>query len=210
MDAQAIRDKIKALETLADPARTSTPEHERAAAERMLERFKKRLAEQTGTAASADDYRGYRPPVRVYGEKYADVQNLSLTEIAKLIRAEIKLARKVAKMTAKPGAVKTVDPIGDAPTQIKYSVRTEYFAGGGAINITIKNVPENWGWTREPDPHYPDEKVKTPAPALRALAQALNDIQDSYNYNGSDSRVDYFDVRFYGHVYAEGGLILAV
>jgi hypothetical protein len=205
VDAQAIRDRIKALEALADPGRVSTPEHERAAAARMLERHRQMLAEQTNTRTG-----GRFTDRRSYGGKYADTKGLSLTDIAKLIRAEVKLARKVAKMTAKPGAVKIADPIGDAPAEVKISVRTQYYSGGGSIDVRIRDIPQEWGWTEVPDDSFYDHRPRRIAtPALKAFAKAIKDVMSSYNYDGSDAMTDYFDVRFYGHVSDDHGLILA-
>ncbi|MEU3452253.1 hypothetical protein ABZ671_01220 [Micromonospora sp. NPDC006766] len=202
MDVQTIRAKIAALETLADPNRATTPEHERAAAQRMLDRFRKLLAEQTAVAGSS-----YTPYDRWYGEKYAGTRHLPLTDIAKLIRAEVKLARKLAKMTATPGAVKVADPIGDAPTGIKVSVRTRH---GNSIDVRLTNIPDEWGWTEEPDDSYIDRRYRlVPTPALQAFARAIKEVMDSYNYDGSDVQTDYFDKRFYGGVSNEWGLHLA-
>lgn len=198
MDAQNIREKIRALETLADPKRTTTPEHERAAANRMLDRFRKLLAEHAATAF-ADR--------RWYGEKYTDTRSLPLTDVAKMIRAEVKLSRKIAKMTAAPGAVKVADPIGDAPAAIKVSVRTRH---GHAIDVRLSDIPAEWGWTEEPNESYVDRRPrKIATPALKAFARAIKDVMDAYNYNGSDITTDYFDVRFYGHVTSDDGLILS-
>jgi hypothetical protein len=203
MDAQTIQAKIQALETLADPSRTTTPEHERAAANRMLDRFRKLLAETVGASGRTFADR------RWYGDKYANTRDLTLTDIAKLIRAEVKLARKIAKMTATPGAVKIADPIGDAPTAIKVSVRTQYYSGGGSIDVRLSNIPAEWGWTEEPDDSYYDRRPrKVATPALKAFARAIKDVMDSYNYDGSDILTDYFDRRFYGHVASDDGLIL--
>ncbi|MFD6565448.1 hypothetical protein [Micromonospora profundi] len=201
MDVQTIRAKIQALETLADPKRTTTPEHERAAANRMIDRFRKLLAEHVATAF-ADR--------RWHGDKCADTRGLDLTDIAKLIRAEVKLSRKIAKMTAAPGALKVADPIGDAPAAIKVSVRTQYYSGGGAINVRLSGIPAEWGWTEEPDDSYVDRRPrKIATPALKAFARAIRDVMDAYNYDGSDITTDYFDVRFYGHVTSDDGLILS-
>lgn len=202
MDAQAIRDKIKALEALADPSRKSTPEPERAAAARMLDRFRQKLAEATNGPVAGVQFNDRR----WYGGKYANTRDLSLVDIAKLIRAEVKVARKVAKMTAKPGALKVADPIGDAPAEIKVSVRTEYYSGGGSINVSLSNIPAEWGWTQEPyDGYYGQDFRNVPTAALKAFASAIRDVMDSYNYDGSDIMTDYFDKRFYGGVSADGG-----
>lgn len=201
MDAQTIRTKIQALETLADPNRTTTPEHERAAANRMLHRFRKLLAETTSTECTDR---------RWYGDKYADTRDLRLADIAKLIRAEVKLSRRLAKMTATPGAVKVADPIGDAPAAIKASVRTKHFAGGGSIDVRLSGIPAEWGWTEVPDDCYIDQRPrKVATPALKAFARAIKQVMDSYNYDGSDTMSDYSDVRFYGNVTAVDGCILA-
>ncbi|MEV1013830.1 hypothetical protein AB0I89_24055 [Micromonospora sp. NPDC049801] len=200
MDVQTIRAKIQALETLADPKRTSTPENERAAANRMLNRFRKLLAEHTATAF-ADR--------RSYGDKYADTRSLRLTDIAKLIRAEVKLSRKIARMAATPGALKVADPIGDAPAAIRVSVRTQYYSGVGSIDVRLSDIPAEWGWTEEPDESYIDRRPrKIATPALKAFAKAIREVMDAYNYDGSDITTDYFDVRFYGHVTSDDGLIL--
>lgn len=197
MDTTTIRAKITALEALADPNRTSTLEHERAAAARMLARFRKLLADQASTASS-----GWTDN-RWYGEKYADTRYLRLTEVAKLIRAEIKVARKLAKLTANPGAVAVADPIGDAPAQIKVSVRTRH---GNAIDVKLSNFPDGWAWTEEADDSYTDRRPRrVSTPELVALGKAIKEIMNSYNYDGSDIITDYFDKRFYGGVFADVG-----
>lgn len=206
MDARTIQNKIKALESLADSTRASTPEHERVAAARMLDRFRRILAEQTNTPIHSNGQPG---PDRWYGGKYANTRDLSLTDIAKLIRAEIKVARKVAKMTAEPGSLKVADPIGDTPAEVKIGVRTQYYSGGGSINVTISNIPDAWGWTEVVDSRCLNGQPRRVATgALKALAKAIREIMDSYNYDGSDVMTDYFDKRFYGHVTSPAGLIL--
>ena len=213
MDATTIRKKIAILERLADPDRKSTPEHERAAAVRMLERFHKLLAEQSDAQnaprTSSTGY--YVLPERWYGTRYAETSNLSLTDIAKLIRAEIKIAMKLAKVDAGPGALAVMDPFTGIPAGLKIGVRTQYYSGGGSINVTVRGIPAEWGWTEEPDYRgYGDGRMREVAtPALQALAKAVKGIMNSYNYDGSDSMVDYFDVRFYGHVTDDRGYTLA-
>jgi len=201
MDAQTIKARIALLERLADPQRASTPEHERAAAERMLKRYRDLLAEQGEQGTG-----GYALPDRWYGHRYNDTKGLRLTEIAKLIRAEVKLAKKLAKLPAAPGAVKLADVIGDTPAEIKIGVRTQYFSGGGSIDVNLSGIPQEWGWEMREDRY--GYVVEMPTEALKALAEALKGIMNSYNYDGSDSMTDYYDVRFYGHV-GVGGRILA-
>lgn len=200
-------DIIRRIEFVTALAERGATAGERDAAQRMLERLTAKLEKLRAEQPSGGN--GYRPPARAYGEKYSEVADLRLTDIAKRIRADIKLARKVAKAMAAPGAMVTVDPLRDAPETLKYSVRTQYYSGGGSIDITITGVPEDWGWVTEKDPHFPDETRRMPSPALRAVAKELAAITAAYNYNGSDLVTDYFDVRFYSNVTTDGGLILA-
>jgi hypothetical protein len=155
---------------------------------------------------------------KTYGEKYEAQQGLSTTEIAKLIRADIKTAVKD----------------GTLPSTWKYSVKTEYFSGGSSIDVRVKNCADAWmtcdgtvpgskqmlpngSWTARAcsnmwckgrnEPEYAhaatEHKVLTEqAEAAKAVLQA---IHNAYNHDGSESMVDYFDVNYYGTVNFEGG-----
>jgi hypothetical protein len=134
--------RIDHLRALIDHPRTG--ENERQAAIAMLERA---LANsETATTKERSQY------ARVYGDKYDF--SLSTTQIAARIREEIKVARKLAKKSGDTGEIKLVDVIGDAPAEIKFSVRTQYFSGDSSIDIYLKNIPEDWGWVREYDEDY--------------------------------------------------------
>lgn len=123
---------------------------------------------------------------RTEGSKYD--RNLSTTEIAKLIRADIKTAIKA----------------GQLPKGIKVGVRSRYFAGGSSIDLTITAFPgpvlnpaliyslELSVFEERQRPHYS-------LPVRKALA-TLDGLMDAYNYDASDSQFDHFDVNFYGHV----------
>jgi hypothetical protein len=188
--------KMQLLRTLIDHPRTS--EEEREAARRMLARLAAKYADEGVTG---------RPDSRWYGAKYDHDHRLSTVDIAKLIRQDIKMARKVARMMATPGAVAVADPIADAPAGIKFSVRSQYFAGGSSIDVHICGIPHAWGWETRED-HY-GYMTEMPTSALAALAKEVRSIMDAYNHDGSDSQADHFDVRFYGSVFNEGGRVLA-
>lgn len=189
--------KMELLRALIDHQRTG--DEERQAAQRMYARLAAKLAADGGSAARTDN--------RWYGAKYDHDYRLSTVDIAKLIRQDIKVARKVAKMAATPGSIAVADPIADAPAEIKFSVRSQYFSGGSSIDIHIVGIPAAWGWeTREDRYGYMTEMATAP---LAALARELKSIMDAYNHDGSDSQFDHFDVRFYGSVYNEGGRVLA-
>ncbi|WP_051898623.1 hypothetical protein [Sciscionella sediminilitoris] len=168
-----------------------TSEAERDAARRALVRLQR-------VAAPADARRVRYP--RWEGARYREVRSLPLAEIAKLMRQDIKLARKVGN-AATGDSDKTpalFAPIAGAPTEIKYSVRTEHFSGGGSIDIVIRNIPAEWGWTIKSDDFGQEHKVATPA--MRALFEAIRDIHRAYNYDDSDSQLDHFNTNYYGHV----------
>ena len=187
--------RISLLQTLIDHARTG--DEERAAARRALARLQ----------AKDDD-----TPVRYdrcwYGAKYDQVSRLSTTEIAALIRADLKLARKAGKMAAKAGDLAVADPIADAPDGIRFSVRSEYFSGGSAIRIAILRIPEAWGYEEREDRDWPGRKYTGATEALADLGMAVKAVMNAYNYDGSDSQTDYYDVNFYGSVSDDRGMSL--
>lgn len=132
------------------------------------------------------------------GERYNEVRHKTLPEIAAMMRAEIRLARKLAKKTARPGDVAVVDPIGDAPAEIKISIRSEYYSGGGAIRIKISNIPADWGWTMGTD-HW-GEPAKIATPACVAFYNAVQAVHAQFNFDNSDAMTDYFHRNYWGTV----------
>lgn len=200
--------KVWLLENLIFHARTGAGE--RAAAERMLDRAIEaarkngQIVTPTGDDDRAETWYGYRLPAIRYGARYEEVKHLSLTEIAKRIREDIKLARKVEERIGAPtgsdvALVDSLAALATMPKQIKISVRTEYFSGGGSIDVRIYNLPEKgWGHVEEEDMW--GQKRWVPGPELRAILTALEEIHGAYNFDGSDSMVDYFHVNYYGHV----------
>ena len=201
MDAKTAK-KIKLLQTLIDHPRTG--DNEREAARLMLGRLLAKAGEAHGI--TPEQAAGGWTDRRAYGAKYD--RNLTTAQIAALIRAQIKLARKLAKQAAgEDGAVKLPDPIGDAPAEIKFSVRSARFSGGTSIDISITNEPKDWAWEMREDRYGCVMEMATPA--LQALADELAGLMRAYNYDGSDITTDCFDVNFYGSVYAKGGRVLA-
>ena len=113
------------------------------------------------------------------GSKYQEVrkQGLSTTDIAKLIRNDIK--KKFPK--------------------VKASVRTQYFAGGSAIDVYIKDAPFNpinpkwnpkdWSATLIQNPRYTKQGSK--------LLKDIEKLGQKYQLHDVDSMTDYFNVSFY-------------
>ena len=124
------------------------------------------------------------------GNKYEDTKKLNLKEIAKLVRNDIKVAKKQGKL----------------PKEVKVSVRTEYYAGGQSLNLTIKNFPGgfmNPKFVKEmaENPHryygeYSPRYRQEVSDAIKLLYRTVG----AYNFNNSDTMTDYFHVRFYSNV----------
>lgn len=200
--------KVWLLENLIFHKRTGAGE--RAAAERMLDRAiaaarkDGHLKEDGGAIVGSGAWHGYRLPEVWYGEKYEQVKRLSTTEIAKRIREDIKLARKVETTLGTATGTDLAVPdslaaLATMPKCIKVSVTTEYFSGGSAIHVRVYNLPEKgWGYVRETDMWGQPRWV--PGPELKAILTALKEIHGSYNFDGSDPMVDYFHVNYYGDV----------
>jgi len=170
-----------------------TPEHERLVAQQLLDRLRAQQANLPRTAQHRD--------TTWYGAKYDHTRKLSTVEIAKLIRDEIKTIRKVAAKTTTTvvdGELALHDPIGDAPTSIKVSVRVPHY---GSINISVSGLPAEWGWEQKVNQWGNPEWKHTPA--LRTLIDALTALMNAYNHDNSDLMTDYFDVRFYGTVHTD-------
>jgi len=136
----------------------------------------------------------------VYGPKYE--RDLTIVEIAKRLRAEIKAAVKEGKLP-----------------KCKYSVRISRYSGGRSLNVAIKDYPKPihnrrhleldhelskgskllglkkyqdlWA-ERETMPQYTEELVD--------LIRTLEMGASQWNYDGSDPQTDYFNVNYYSHV----------
>lgn len=193
---------IKHAQDLINHPRTGA--EERDAAQRLLDRLLKRIrivVAETGA---------YNPYAISYGPKYTHGRYVPLDEIAKMMRADISAARKLGKKAAKAtptaGAVEIPDPIGNAPAEIRITVKFQYYSGGGAIDIYVRNVPTDWGFTTETD-RWGHER-QAPTQALKDLADALREIHWSYNYDGSDAQTDYFNRNYYGGVMTPEGTML--
>lgn len=126
-------------------------------------------------------------PNATEGIKYAEVENLTLSEIAKLIRQDLKKEL--------PGC--------------KFSVQSKLYSGGGSIDVYLMRAPQNiysneyeqakaiddWEQIRQlrkEDKEYTDF-------GKNILAKAKS-IWDSYNFDDSDSMIDYFHVNYYGGI----------
>lgn len=186
MTATKTAERIRRLRALAE--HPNTPEHERAVAAHMLNKL---LAKE-------------KIDRRWYGAKYDKTGTLTTVDIAALIRAEIKIARKLGKQTAdlpddaNAKVLAVTDPIPDMPAQIKIGIRVPY---AGCIRMRLTNIPLDWGFVPAQNPSK--YRRYDSSPALVALVEALHVVMDAYDHNGSELESDYFDHRFYGSVETE-------
>ena len=97
-------------------------------------------------------------------------------EIAAAIRADIKAAKKA----------------GDLPADLKVSVRTDNYAGGGAIRVTLSGWDSERVYSPEGDGYF---DMTNEAKNVMHRVEAL---RGAYNRDASDPMVDYFEVDYYG------------
>lgn len=106
-----------------------------------------------------------------YGEKYKETEDLSMVEIAKLVRAELKKAF--------PG--------------FKFSVSNS--RGCSALRVRMTGAPEGMVLEQEITDRY--GKRNRPTAATQEILDKANALIQAYNYDGSEIQSDYFNVRFY-------------
>lgn len=137
---------------------------------------------------------------RHFGPKYAETAHLGhdYAALAKLVRADIKEAVKLGVL---PG--KATD----------YRVRSESYSGGGSINVRLVNHAHLWMTCEGKVPGSESEDGRTATACGhpfcsdghqvltvegQAVRKTMTWLLQRYNYDGSESQVDYFDVRYYG------------
>ena len=116
-----------------------------------------------------------------YGSKFQ--KGRDITEIAKLVRKDIKAAIKE----------------GVLPKGLKVSVRCQR-GSGRSLNVQVNTAP------------YPVKRPATqeefdmwhvesfPSDEAKRVEDVLESIAKAYNYDGSDTQYDYWNVNFYLHV----------
>jgi hypothetical protein len=193
MKRSAIDKKMARCQAIID--RPTTSDTERDAAARAM----KRLAALRAVAEPARP--AWEPNWQ--GTKYQDTKHIfGMALINKLIRADIKLARQLGRIKADPGAVAIADPVGEAPEQIKITVKSPHY---GSITVTVRNIPQDWGYCPRPN-GIGTGMHDGPSDDLVRLGIALRAMANEYNYDNSDSMVDHFDTRYYLSVQDEHGV----
>jgi hypothetical protein len=132
--------------------------------------------------------RGYSGNMFV-GSKYDETSNLGITEIAKLVRKELK----------------------DVYPKTKFSVKVDKYSGGCSLDVKIVDIDFNpysdkfnaflesnasfSAWNESSSAKFNDK--------YEAMRDYIKAILNQYNYDDSDPQTDYFSVKFYSHVNME-------
>jgi hypothetical protein len=130
----------------------------------------------------------YQPDYRIqYGENYQ--KGLDIAGIAKRVRADLRTLIQLGHL-----------PVG------KYSVTIQRFSGGQALRVKMSELvsahlilnPERVQFEHQ-NPH---EFCELPqfSKTGQVILQMAESVVNAYNYDGSDSSVDYFNVNFYDNV----------
>lgn len=128
------------------------------------------------TAPTVTDPEGRYPVVT--GPKYDRDTWRTTVEVAGLLRADLKAAQASAALP--PSAV--------------FSVRSETFAGGQAVRVEIRNLPDREILDDHPD--YPNRLSRS----ARELERTVRRMANAYNRDASDRQSDVYDVHYYAHV----------
>lgn len=146
------------------------------------------------------------------GSKHHLVEGI---EYAKPIRAEIRLARKLARTPLITGddpsapasqrlALYHFDPIGQAPDDVKIKVHTRRGGYTSGVEIVVE-APIGWGWTGEDatDSSGRPFTAYSPTDALKELGRELRRLGAAYNAShGSNLSTGCFADSFTLSVYA--------
>lgn len=155
---------------------------------------------------------------RNYGYRYTELGEYPTTaEIAKAIRADIKTAISEGLLPGKPVtySVRSDNFAGGCSVDIEVRDWPEAWQDctgtvpgsetvhehNGQRYTSSHACPDVWCAGRN-DPAYAHaaKHHKTLTADARAAHMTLERIHGAYNHDGSEIQVDYFDVRYYGHV----------
>lgn len=120
-----------------------------------------------------------RPGGKWYGAEYDG--SMDVKDIAKLVRKALK-----AEL---PG--------------FKFSVNIDRFSGGEAIRVGLVEVPAGFNmavYSEDAAAMYGESRAVVYSPELVELLKAAKDIVERWNYDDSNSMVDYFSVNYYSSV----------
>lgn len=132
-----------------------------------------------------------------YGSKYDET--LDVAEIAKRVRADLKALIKTGTI-----------PKG------KYSVTIQRFCGGCSLRVRLDQLisphlmlnPERVKFEQE-NPHAFPGNLPQFSPSGKALLETVQAVVNAYNFDGSHTESDYWNVNFYDSVDFDGEFLRA-
>mgnify|MGYP003124182558 CR=1 FL=1 len=109
----------------------------------------------------------------IIGNKYQEVKNLDVKDIAKLIRTDLKQFK-----------------------DCKFSVSIQRYSGGRSVHVKLMSTTN---LKRFVNVHY-NSTDKDRLNFSKDFKERLESIVNQYNYDKSDPMTDYFNVNFYSHI----------
>ncbi len=86
---------------------------------------------------------------------------------------------------------------GEFPAEIKFSVRSDKFSGGQAVDVVISGWNSEQVWKEEWSEPY-SRMLKIMLPEAKAIQEKAEDVRNQYNREAINSQIDYFNVTYYG------------
>lgn len=113
-----------------------------------------------------------------YGSKYHETKDLDVADVARLVRADIKVGVH----------------LGALPAALGYRVRIERYSMGQAINVTVTGLTDVQHFTTN---GYGRMVLSRGA---QQIEDTLKAVLAAYNRDNSDGAADYYEVRFAAEV----------
>lgn len=142
------------------------------------------------------------------GKNYQATRHLSYTEIAKLVRLELKqrfpsCKFSVTKESYSGGGSITV-ALMEAPFNAYREPNAEFLTPRNLNYSTVEEAMEQWKRMISEGYHqinnfYINEDFYLSSQASGIMTDVIS-LLDSYNFNDSDSQIDYFHTNFYSHL----------
>ena len=86
---------------------------------------------------------------------------------------------------------------GEFPAEIKFSVRSDKFSGGQAVDVVISGWNSEQVWKEEWSEPY-SRMLKIMLPEAKAIQEKAEAVRNQYNREAINSMIDYFNVNYYG------------
>ncbi len=116
------------------------------------------------------------------GSKYTGFRDVA--QVAKDVRGDLKAAQAA----------------GYLPDDVKMSVTTSKYAGGQALRVEIRGMPDQDIYRHDPTSWEPGRRYSAPC---REVIDRVDAIAGAYDRSTTDAHTDYFNVMYWCHVDVE-------